>query len=102
MAAKTENAAKPRVGAVVLNYLRDDLAAEAVQSLLDGDWQPVETAPRDGTPLLLFARASTATASIVLVGWYLTHWDWIECCFAPNSPVGIVPTHWMPLPAPPQ
>lgn len=61
------------------------------------DWQPIETAPKDGTPLILFARAETATAPIPVIGWFIDG-KWIECCFYPNRPVGIVPSHWMPRP----
>lgn len=60
------------------------------------EWQDIETAPMDGTPLELFARAKNATARVVVIGWYLPDVGWIEACFAPNSPVGIVPTHWKP------
>ena len=61
------------------------------------EWQPIETAPTDGTPVILFARAKTATASVPVFGWCL-HGDWIESCFTPNTPVGLVPSHWMPRP----
>lgn len=60
------------------------------------EWQPIETAPRDGTPLLLFARCKTATAPVILVGWHIPDAGWIEASF--TRPVGVVPTHWMPLP----
>lgn len=67
------------------------------------DWQPIETAPSDGRPLLLFARSKQATAPVRVVGWYLPdRRQWVECAFAPNWPVGLVPTHWMPLPDPPK
>lgn len=59
-------------------------------------WQPIETAPKDGTPLLLFARCITATAPCIVVGWHADGHGWIEASF--RKPVGIVPTHWMPLP----
>ena len=66
------------------------------------EWQPIETAPKDGTPVLLFARSKNATAPVILVGRYLAdHGGWIESTFTPNSPVGVVPYYWMPLPAPP-
>lgn len=68
----------------------------------ENSWQPMDSAPRDGTPLLLFARSKRATASVVLVGWFGgDDLGWIEGCFTPNNPVGIVPTAWMPLPDPP-
>lgn len=72
------------------------------------DWQPIETAPKDGTPVLT-CRAGFLPA--------LSHWGsyagkdrwgtdpetfmeedhfmdyWLSCDYAP--------THWMPLPPPP-
>lgn len=64
-------------------------------------WQPIETAPTDGTPVLLFARAKHAPASAPVIGWCVNG-EWVECCFTPNHPVGIVPSRWMPLPDPPE
>ena len=61
------------------------------------NWRPIATAPKDGTPLILFAREKTATASAPVIGWCIEG-EWIECCFAPNQPVGLVPSHWMPRP----
>ncbi len=65
-------------------------------------WQPIETAPKDGTPVMLYARSEKATAPVVVIGWCLYGHRWVECAFAPNLPVGLVPTHWQPLPAPPK
>ncbi|VBB10646.1 hypothetical protein [Burkholderia stabilis] len=63
------------------------------------EWNPIETAPHDGTPMLLFARAKNATASAIVIGWWLRDLGWIEAAFTPNHPVGLVPSLWMPLPA---
>ncbi len=62
------------------------------------DWQEIGTAPKDGTPVLLFARCKTATASAVNIGWYIEGMGWIEAAFFPNEPQGLVPSHWMPRP----
>ena len=64
------------------------------------EWRDIESAPRDGWPVLLFARCQHATASGIVVGWYLEDRGWTELSF--TSPVGIVPSHWMPLPSPPK
>jgi hypothetical protein len=61
------------------------------------NWQLLETAPRDGTKLLLWGRFPTpadATASVV-VGRYDHSFGWVS---ASAGVIPIVPTHWMPLP----
>lgn len=61
-------------------------------------WQPIETAPKDGTPILI------AQENVGAIRWAV----WSEGFFRD----GIIeaggrmslprPTHWMPLPEPPQ
>ena len=79
------------------NNLTEIIAALSDRS--DG-WRDIESAPKNGTPLLLFARCKTATAPVVLVGWHDFDWGWIESSF--TSPVGIVPLAWQPRPTPPE
>ncbi|MCJ2084514.1 DUF551 domain-containing protein [Methylobacterium sp. E-005] len=67
-----------------------------------GWWRPIETAPKDGTEILIaneFCRAQIA--------WWLPEGHAFEC---ENGPTWVIPsgrggklypTHWMPLPAPP-
>ena len=62
-------------------------------------WQPISTAPKDGTPIMLFARAKHATAEIILVGWYVQGYGWTESTF--TGAIGVIPSMWQPLPAPP-
>ncbi|WP_176928754.1 DUF551 domain-containing protein [Variovorax sp. YR634] len=65
-----------------------------------GQWQPIETAPKDGTSILLY------TSEGIIEG-YWSHNDWEQSpCHATYDGCGGVaincrPTHWMPLPAPP-
>ena len=59
------------------------------------DWQPIETAPKDGTVIQLFDPDHFKESSGQFMGnydegWYSEHYDWI-----------LNPTHWMPLPEPP-
>jgi hypothetical protein len=84
------------------------------------EWQPIETAPKDGRKLILFymnrnnkARtvmatwvtdeeaAETDTDGVGLeAGWYESIDNWSD-----YSQVAIFegePTHWMPLPLPPK
>lgn len=65
-------------------------------------WQPIETAPKDGTNVVL------ASSERVTFGRWLdnsqTRWPW-EGWITPDGPWGPkatkAPTHWMPLPEPP-
>ena len=62
------------------------------------DWQLIETAPRDGTAVLVYLYGG----QIDIATWTIAHRQskpmWIDyfykdCC---------VPTHWMPLPEGPK
>jgi hypothetical protein len=68
------------------------------------DWQPIETAPKDATAVLLWPDIpvciyrGNAPAEIVL-GYYLpVDREW----YNPERQHTFDPTHWMPLPEPPQ
>ena len=75
------------------------------------DWQPIETAPKDGTRILAFMEGG------IIETWWddmsygnpdregMGEWDCVRlsshgcgCCAYTNTP----PTRWMPLPAAPQ
>lgn len=58
-------------------------------------WKPIETAPKDGTHVLLFRP------EINFVGyWSGTRRAWIASTH--SYPAGPAPTHWMPLPPDPE
>lgn len=73
----------------------------AIQAAFDGyvkppEWQPIKTAPRDGTRVLI---ADTDVWMAVARNWPCNGY-WIE-----DAASGLrlnPPTHWIPLPAPPQ
>lgn len=58
-------------------------------------WQPIETAPRDGTPILAYVPEYVVES--VCVVEYSDRWSTWYC-------VGDAcdPTHWMPLPEAPK
>lgn len=64
-------------------------------------WQPIETAPRDGTVILLCRVHPNPDVRIAVSDgqWLETsngHWDWVWPYIRKE------PTHWMPLPAAPK
>lgn len=63
------------------------------------EWQPIETAPKDGTVILLAAKGledwiqmTGSWAVIREIDWYFVGGGWM----------GVNPTHWMKLPEPPK
>lgn len=66
------------------------------------DWRPIETAPKDGTEVLLYGRPPHKDDLTCYVGRWGT-WDSAggpSDCWISGGP-HYRPTHWMPLPAPP-
>ncbi len=64
--------------------------------MMEWHWQPIKTAPKDGTRILI--RASYGIG--VMYGrWRERHgrFAFAECCGR-----NVDPTHWMPLPKPPE
>lgn len=61
-------------------------------------WQPIESAPTDGTPILVTVAGGAYHAS-------KAHWDerWRTWAVtdAPSYKLEMTPTHWMRLPEPP-
>ena len=63
------------------------------------EWQPIETAPKDGRKNLLLFQQSAETGEKLFVGRWGAEWGgWLSIPGAYAKR----PTHWQPLPAPPQ
>ena len=78
-------------------------------------WQPIETAPRDGTDILVCvthnvpseecdSRPSASDGyvweTLQWVDWARDPYEWPICRGRVDIP--FPPTHWMPLPEPPE
>jgi len=64
-----------------------------IRANLVPQWQPIETAPKDGTEILVFHPERNEQFVC-----YLKEGYWM---FAPDAALATDPTHWMPLPNPP-
>lgn len=67
-------------------------------------WQPIETAPKDGSDILVAIDGKCR-----VVHWHDSayplhkrglHFPWV-CQSGQNAYLDTVPTHWQPLPEPP-
>ncbi len=77
------------------------------------EWQPIETAPKDGTLVLLWQKNSFPGPGSAIIGSFRTDQNdedgeplWLENDYDDWS-TGYAstpshPTHWMPLPPPPE
>ena len=79
-----------------------DMATASAQGFRDGvasvsaRWQSIETAPKDGTRILVHPAIEVADA------WSKAHWSaQNECWIVGGSPSGVLHTAWHPLPPPP-
>jgi Protein of unknown function (DUF551) len=66
-------------------------------------WQPIETAPKDGTEVLMYCPGDIPA---VVCGAYvddpeIPYWRYSESLVA-DVVAEANPTHWMPLPPPPE
>lgn len=70
-------------------------------------WQDVETAPKDGTYILVFCPDAAEITRIMICAFEMTAHpddagDWYELnADTRPSPLDVEITHWMPLPEPP-
>lgn len=70
--------------------------------MTDDGWQPMDTAPRDGTEILCCAKDPHLSCR-----WYRAVARWSDDDSMPGTvqgwfwPFAIRPSHWRPLPAPP-
>ena len=86
----------------VLRTLADQGERDAKDAARQSEWQPIETAPKDGTPIIAYRPTKPPhVEGMYWAGpggeggaWYW-HYDG-------DGPTSTPPTHWMPLPTPPK
>lgn len=66
-------------------------------ALREGDWQPIETAPKTGDVLIY----CDDTKEQMVAFWHPRHDGWQFALDPHSGPHIAEPTHWKPLPAPP-
>jgi len=71
------------------------ISSDEFDLLASTGWWPIETAPRDGTAILVyepgFFHTAAWEANEFKAGWTNAYGSWL-----------VDVTHWMPLPEPPQ
>ena len=85
--------------------------AEAIAAYEKAQWQPIETAPKDGTPVLLRGQWAGEIGGPGDTGTFIGYYDDGRTDY-PGFDWNIVggsyytawcrPTHWRPLPTPPE
>lgn len=71
------------------------LAESVKQARAVSGWQPIATAPRDGSRIILSLYRGRSNVWVVEDGWNVDDDTW-------SDDPGLNPTHWMPLPEPPE
>lgn len=72
-----------------------------------GTWKPIETAPRksewisDGHGYGRYILAYPVFGEVARVHWWQSQYDPKVCNFLEDGGNAVHPTHWMPLPDPP-
>jgi hypothetical protein len=86
-----------RAMAVLAPNMPESGLEDACRQIKQMKWQPIETGPRDGTPVLVWLER-VFMGSQVQTAHFRPNVSVIGSVFAFDAPK---PTHWMPLPEPP-
>ena len=92
----------------------DGFPIENATVIVTPEWQPIETAPKDGTLVIAAWDAETDPSPEVERIWIVTAAYWMEgfdgsveepayphAWMQADECIPVEPTHWMPLPEPP-
>ena len=77
------------------------VASDELFGMLFSMWMPIETAPKDGTGILGYQKIHGSELWVIGTMRYAeTGWVFVEF-HRGNTEYEMYPTHWMPLPGPP-
>lgn len=75
---------------------------ELIQRLREAErWQPIDTAPKDGTRILAWVKGRPLDDNRCIVEWVEVAGEG-QWAISDNKWFRLHPTHWMPLPEPPK
>ncbi len=66
------------------------------------EWQPIESAPKDGRQMLLFVPWKLNLPDIEVGAWSMYAHSWLIPDRQCGGDVECEPTHWMPIPDAPK
>jgi uncharacterized protein DUF551 len=65
-------------------------------------WRPIESAPKDGTFILVYGELGGSLPPIGSCKFGVVHWvDGFNGWYLDGDEYTLAPTHWMPLPSAP-
>lgn len=91
----------PEFSADVAKLIAAVRSAPPLAESVEG-WQPIETAPKDGTEILIWGIGLCCSSAVCWLSHDIDWWHVEDGKHGPWPIRGASPTHWMPLPAPPR
>ena len=73
-------------------------AKRIVNAIEKNVWQPINTAPRDGSIILVYGSFEGMSKTIGKAFWIYSNWELLGDCAGSTFNA----THWQPLPKPPE
>lgn len=96
---------RQRFDILAMNQSLDLLREENGRLRKDADrieWQPIETAPKDGTDILVMTGETMHVVRWINIHGDFDYWAVDDNKHGPFTLRGKAPTNWMPLPEPPK
>ena len=83
-------------------YVTAETARAALAVVPMPEWQPIETAPKDGTVILVCGNNARGVYYVTDAKWSCGAWCLFDCAEDSHTYPSDYHTHWQPLPTPPE